>query len=181
MKVILTEKVRALGDVGEIVNVRPGLARNFLIPQGKAIFADERHKAQIGHINKMLERKVAQAESAAQAIKTKLEGLTLELTRKGGAPGKLFGAVTTTDLAYELEKKGIDVERRLLVLERPIKAPGNYHVKAKLFKGVEAHFTVKVEMEFIATQDKVEKKKEKQKEDPEKQDEKRPSGPPKDA
>ncbi len=146
MQVILTEKVPTLGNVGEIVNVRPGHARNFLIPGGKAIIADRGNMAQLKHVEKMLARKVATEKSAAEAVKEQLDGLAIELTRKAGVSGKLFGAVTTNELSKELAKREIEVERRLLSCDRPIKSLGTYQVKVKLFaKEVEALFTVKIE------------------------------------
>ena len=145
MKVILVEKVPTLGNVGDVVNVRAGHARNFLIPNKKAIIADESNRSQLNHLNRMLAQKVTKEQQEAEKVKEKLDGLTLQLNKKVGGSGKLFGTVTTTDLARELEKLGLDVERRLLVVENPIKSLGDHSVKAKLFKDVVATFTVKVE------------------------------------
>ncbi len=147
MKVILTEKVSTLGSVGEIVNVKPGYARNFLIPNSKAIVADQSNQAQLNHMDKMLAKKVTEEKTSAESIKAKLDGLSLELIKKVGASGKLFGTVTTNDLSKELAAKDIVIERRLLVVDKPIKALGTYSIKAKLFKDVEANFTVKVEID----------------------------------
>jgi len=147
MKVILTEKVSSLGNVGEVVNVSAGHARNFLIPNNKAVLADESNKAQMNHYNKMLAKKVGEEKSAAEGLKGKLEGLKLDLIKKVGSNGKLFGAVTTTELSKILADKGIEVEKRVLSVDNPIKAVGTYSVKAKLFSGVEAEFSVKVDMD----------------------------------
>lgn len=147
MKVILTEKVPTLGNVGEIVNVSPGYARNYLIPNRFAVLADSGNKAQLDHYNKMLAKKVAEEKTSAQALAKKLNGLNLQLIKKVGANGKLFGTVTTSELAKELETKEISVERRTLILDNPIKALGSYNVKAKLFSGVEAEFSVSVEID----------------------------------
>lgn len=147
MKVILTEKVSSLGNVGEVVNVSAGHARNFLIPNNKAVLADESNKAQMNHYNKMLAKKVGEEKSAAESLKGKLEGLKLDLIKKVGSNGKLFGAVTTTELSKILADKGIEVEKRVLSVDNPIKAVGAYTVKAKLFSGVEAEFSVKVDMD----------------------------------
>ena len=147
MKVILTEKVPTLGNVGEIVNVSPGYARNYLIPNRFAVLADSGNKAQLDHYNKMLAKKVAEEKGAAEAVAKKLSGLSLELIKKVGANGKLFGTVTTGDLVKELEGKEISLERRTLIIEKPIKALGTYNVKAKLFSGVEAEFSVKVDID----------------------------------
>ncbi|MCF8059670.1 MAG: 50S ribosomal protein L9 [Bacteriovoracaceae bacterium] len=147
MKVILTEKVASLGNVGEVVNVSAGHARNFLIPNNKAVLADDANKAQMSHYNKMLAKKVGEEKSAAEAIKTKLDGLSIELIKKVGSNGRLFGTVTTTELSSILAEKGIEVEKRVLSVDNPIKALGSYTVKAKLFSGVEAEFGVKVDID----------------------------------
>lgn len=147
MKVILTEKVPSLGNVGEVVNVSAGHARNFLIPNQKAVLADESNKAQMNHMNKMLAKRVGAEKSAADAVAKKLNGMNIDLIKKVGANGKLFGAVTTAELSKILAEKGIEVEKRVLSVDNPIKSVGSYTVKAKLFSGVEAEFSVKVEMD----------------------------------
>ena len=147
MKVILTERVSSLGNVGEVVNVSAGYARNFLIPGDKAVLADESNKAQMEHYQKMLGKKVTEEKTAAESIKKKLDGLQLDLIKKVGNNGKLFGAVTTAELSKELAEKGIEVEKRVITLETPIKATGLFNAKAKLFSGVEAEFSIKVDMD----------------------------------
>ncbi|MCR9205258.1 MAG: 50S ribosomal protein L9 [Halobacteriovoraceae bacterium] len=147
MKVILTEKVASLGNVGEVVNVSAGHARNFLFPQNKAVLADESNKAQMEHYNKMLGKKVAEEKGAAESIKKKLDGLSMDLVRKVGSNGKLFGAITTAELTRLLAEKGVEIEKRILTVDYPIKSVGSYNVTAKLFQGVEAAFSVKVEMD----------------------------------
>lgn len=147
MKVILTEKVASLGNVGEVVNVSAGHARNFLIPNNKAVLADGSNKAQMEHYNKMLAKKVAEEKSEAEAVAKKLNGMNIELIKKVGANGRLFGTVTTTELSKILAEKGIELEKRVLTVDNPIKAVGTYNVKAKLFSGVESEFVVKVDMD----------------------------------
>lgn len=147
MKVILTEKVKALGNVGDVVNVSAGFARNFLIPNGNAVVADESNKKQLDHTQKMLAKKVSEEKATAEATAKKLGAIKLELIKKVGANGKLFGSITTAELSKELETQGVDIERRVLVLDNPIKAVGSYTVKAKLFSGVETKFTVEVKQD----------------------------------
>lgn len=144
MKVILTEKVKALGTIGEIVNVSAGYARNFLFPRRLAMLADERNANMVKDKQKALAKKIAVEKDAAEAIKKKLEGLTVELIKKVGANGRLFGAVTSADIAKELEKQGVQVERRLITIEGSVKSLGTYDAKAKLFNDVVASFKVKV-------------------------------------
>ena len=144
MKVILTEKVPTLGNIGEIVNVSAGYARNFLVPNRFAMVADDANKKLLAAQQKALASKMKAQKDAALEIKKKLEGVTLELIKKVGASGKLFGTVTNAELSKELETKGFDVERRLIHLESPIKGLGTFNAKAKLFQDVEAVFKVKV-------------------------------------
>lgn len=147
MKVILTENVKSLGNVGEIVNVSPGYARNSLIPARKAILADDSNKKQMADMEKMLAKRVAEQKAAAEEVAKKLSGSTVTLIKKVGGNGSLFGTVTNTEVAKELDKQGISIERRLIHIDTPIKALGTFEIKAKVFKGVEATFNVKVEID----------------------------------
>lgn len=144
MKVILTEKVKALGTIGEIVNVTAGFARNYLFPKKFAILADDKNSNVLKDKQKALAKKIGVEKAQAEAVKKKLEGITVELIKKVGANGRLFGAVTSQEIAKELEKHGVSVERRLLSFDGSIKALGTYDVKAKLFNDVVATFKLKV-------------------------------------
>lgn len=144
MKVILTEKVKALGTIGEIVNVSAGYARNFLFPRKLAILADEKNSNVLKDKQKALAKKIAAEKAEAEAQKKKIDGITIELIKKVGANGRLFGAVTTQEIAKELEKQGVSVERRLISVDGSIKALGTYDVKVKLFHDVTATFKLKV-------------------------------------
>lgn len=147
MKVILTNKVKSLGNIGEIVNVSQGYARNFLIPNKMAKLADEGNSKQMADYQKMLAKKVAEEKAAAEEVAGKLKNVAISLVKKVGGNGTLFGTVTNTELSKELEKLGIHVERRLINVDTPIKNLGEYEISAKLFKGVEATFKVKVEID----------------------------------
>ena len=144
MKVILTEKVKALGTIGEIVNVSAGFARNFLFPQKLAVLADEKNSNVLKDKQKALAKKIAAEKAGAEAVKKKIDGVTVELIKKVGANGRLFGAVTSQEIVKELEKLGVSVERRLLAFDGSIKSLGTYEVKAKLFNDVTATFNLKV-------------------------------------
>ena len=144
MKVILTDKVKSLGTIGEIVNVSAGYARNFLFPRQLAVLADEKNSNVLKDKQKALAKKVAAEKDAALDIKKKIEGLTVELIKKVGTNGRLFGAVTTQEIAKELEKHGVHLERRLLQVDGSIKTLGTFDVKAKIFHDVVANFKVKV-------------------------------------
>jgi large subunit ribosomal protein L9 len=147
MKVILTEKVPTLGNIGEIVNVSAGHARNYLVPNGFAMVADDSNKKLLAAQQKSLAKKIKGQKDAALELKKKIEGTTIELIKKVGASGKLFGTVTNAELSKELENRGIEVERRLIHLESPIKGLGTFNAKAKIFQDVEATFKVKVSID----------------------------------
>jgi large subunit ribosomal protein L9 len=147
MKVILTDRVKTLGNTGEVVNVSEGYARNFLIPNKLAKLADEGNSKQMADYQKMLAKKVAEEKSAAEATAKEINKLSISLTKKVGGNGKLFGTVTNTELAKELEKHNIVVERRLISVDTPIKSLGDFEVPVKLFKDVEATLKVKVEID----------------------------------
>src|SRR4051812_43174746 len=127
MKVILTEKVKALGTIGEIVNVSAGFARNYLLPRKFAVLLDEKNANVLKDKQKALAKKISGEKTAAEAVKKKLEGQTVELIKKVGTNGRLFGAVTSQDLAREVEKKlGVQIERRLFQFDGSIKSLGTY-------------------------------------------------------
>ncbi len=148
MKIILTEKVAHLGNTGDIVNVASGYGRNYLIPQQLGMIANDANQKELANHQKRLASKVAAERGEAEGIKKQIEGLTIDLIKKVGNNGKLFGSVTNTELASELKKlKDIDLERRLIVIDTPIKAMGTFEVKAKLFTEVVATFNVKVTMD----------------------------------
>ncbi|MBP9681129.1 MAG: 50S ribosomal protein L9 [Bacteriovorax sp.] len=147
MKVILTEKVPTLGNIGEIVNVSAGHARNYLVPNGFAMVADEGNKNLLAAQQKSLAKKIQGQKDVALELKKKIEGTTVELIKKVGASGKLFGTVTNAELSKELESLGVVVERRLIHLESPIKGLGVFNAKAKIFQDVEATFKVKVSID----------------------------------
>ena len=147
MKVILTEKVPSLGNIGEIVNVSAGHARNYLVPNGYAMVADDSNKKLLAAQQKSLGKKIQAQKDAALEIKKKIEGMTLDLIKKVGASGKLFGTVTNAELSKELEARGVTVERRLIHLDSPIKGLGIFTAKAKIFQDIEATFKIKVSID----------------------------------
>ena len=144
MKVILIERVSTLGNVGEIVNVSAGYARNFLFPKRLAKLADLANTKILTHQKNILAKKIEAEKKEFVELKKKVDVVSIELTKRVGANGKLFGTVTTTELAKELEKLGLNIDRRQIVIENQIKGLGVYDVKVKLFTGVDASFKVKV-------------------------------------
>lgn len=147
MKIILTEKVNTLGNIGEVVNVSQGFGRNYLIPNKLAVLADESNKKQLENQKRALGKKIAGEKAAAVALKGQIDKLSLDLVKRVGANGKLFGTVTNADLAKELEAKGIVVERRMITVDNPIKSVGKYVAKVKLFADVDASFNISVTMD----------------------------------
>ena len=146
MKVILTENVKLVGDIGEIVNVSPGHARNFLFPRRLAVFADESNKKTLENQKRALSRKIEEERTKAFEVKKKFDGLEIELVKKVGANGKLFGTITSRELSKELRERGIDLEKRLISIETPIKSIGTFNIKAKIFEDIMGEFQVKIKM-----------------------------------
>jgi large subunit ribosomal protein L9 len=148
MKVILKENVKSLGNIGEILNVSAGYARNFLLPRKLAIVADESNTRIINDFKKALNKKLAQEKAVAEGIKSKVNGISITLMKRVGGSGKLFGSITTADIAAELKKvAGVELEKRTLSVDRAVKQLGTYEVKAKIFGDVEAKFTLKIEID----------------------------------
>lgn len=145
MQIILLEKVANLGTLGDVVKVKDGYARNYLIPQGKAKRATQSNMAAFEAKRAELEKAQAEKLAEAQAIATKLEGLMLQIARKAGMDGRLFGSVTNIDIAEALEGQGFKVERSTIRMpEGPIKAIGDVQVDIALHHDVVVPVTVSV-------------------------------------
>ncbi len=145
MEIILIEKVANLGQLGDIVRVKDGYARNFLIPQGKAKRATAANMAEFEARRAELEKIQAEKLAEAQARAEKLEGFMLQITRKAGVDGKLFGSVTNADIAEALTEQGSAVSKAEVRLpEGPLKAIGDYPVTLSLHTDVTINITVSV-------------------------------------
>ena len=145
MQIILMERVVNLGGLGDVVKVKDGYARNFLIPQGKAKRATEANRKIFEEKRAELERVQAEAIAAAQAQVEKLEGLMVQITRKTGVDGRLFGSVSTHDIAEALAAQGFQVEKSAIRLpEGPLKTIGDTPVQIALHTDVVATVTVSV-------------------------------------
>lgn len=145
MQIILMEKVVNLGNLGDEVKVKDGYARNYLIPQGKAKRATEANRKVFELKRAELEKIQAEQLAAAQALAAKLDGLMLQITRKTGIDGRLFGSVTHIDIAEALQAQGITVERSTIRLpEGPLKTIGDTPVSIALRSDVVANITVSV-------------------------------------
>ncbi len=144
VQVILNEDVPNLGRTGDVVKVRAGYARNYLLPRKLASEADEKNIRAFEHQKGIAMRKREAQRIAAMSAKERIEAITLTVEARAGEEGKLFGSVTNIDLERALREKGFAIERRKIVLPEPIKAVGDYNVPIKLEAEVEASLKVVV-------------------------------------
>lgn len=144
MKVILKENVDGLGLIGDVVNVKPGYARNYLLPKGFALQADSAGMKELEHQKRQLEFKRQKAAADAEALKARIESLSFAFVERAGEEGKLFGSVTNMDLEAKLQEAGVEIDRRKIQLAEPIKTVGEHSVSIKLDAGVVAEITVAV-------------------------------------
>jgi len=142
MLVILQQDVPKLGNVGDIIKVRDGYGRNFLVPRGLAVIADERNVRRLEHQKRMAAAKATKELSKAQALADQLVANAVTIRRQAGEDGKLFGAVTNRDVADAFATDGFELDRRQIQLEEPIKTLGMFNIPVKLDRGI--HATIKV-------------------------------------
>lgn len=147
MKVILIQDMDALGLEGEIVNVADGYARNYLIPKEFALKANEQNIKLMETRSKKIEIKRLKAKEDAEKVKDKMTDMVITISQKAGEEEKLYGSVTSMDIATHLEKQGITIDRRKLALDKPIKTLGEFDVTVKLYPGVTVSIKVVVEPE----------------------------------
>jgi len=146
MEIILLQKVDNVGGIGDLVRVKSGYARNYLIPQGKATLATPENKAKFESRRAELEAKAAAELAAAQARAKKLEGLVLKIEMQAGAEGKLFGSVGTVDIAEEIGKRGIEIERSEIRLhDGPLRLVGDHQIELHLHTDVNVEIKVVIE------------------------------------
>jgi large subunit ribosomal protein L9 len=144
MKLILKENVDNLGHIGDIVKVAPGYARNYLLPKGFAIEATEKNAKALEHAKRHLEYKKNRVLEAAKQVAGKIEALVLSIAHQAGADDRLFGSVTNMELAELLKAQGVEVDRKRIVLDEPIKQVGEYTAIVKLHPEVSATLKVTV-------------------------------------
>lgn len=147
MKVILREDVYNLGKSGELVTVKEGYARNFLLPRGLALLASNANVRHLEHEKQVIELRQQKLKGAAQEEARKLSGIKVTIKRKVGEQDKLFGSVTALDIAEALAAAGQKVDRRHIHLPEPIKAIGSFPVEIRLHRDVTAKLDVNVEGE----------------------------------
>jgi large subunit ribosomal protein L9 len=138
MQVILTQDVNNLGKAGELVSVKPGFGRNYLIPNGMAVSASVQNQQRLDHDKAVIARKVAKERAGAQSIADRLNGMTLQFERLVGDDEKMFGSVGARDIAEQLKRANVEIDHRWVQLDQPVKAVGKYEVPVKLAAGVSA-------------------------------------------
>ena len=147
MEVILMESIPELGAIGEVVKVKNGYGRNFLIPQKKAIRATTRNIKRLQHEKQLAQHQVQKVQMNAEALKEKIASLTCVVKKASGETGKLFGSVTSMDIEAFLNESGVPISKKQVVLGEPIKSVGTFEVPVKLMEGVSATLKVDVQAE----------------------------------
>lgn len=144
MEVILQENVSNLGFVGDVVKVKPGYARNFLVPKKLALPATRHMVKLFEHKKKQLEVKKAHKKTEAEELKKRVEAVKVSLEHLATEGGKLFGAVSVTEILEQLNAQGLEIDRSLLLVPHPIRSTGSHKVEVKLYRDVSAFVTVEV-------------------------------------
>jgi large subunit ribosomal protein L9 len=147
MKLILREDVENLGKGGDLVEVKPGYGRNYLLPRGLAMVANPRNVRELEHQKKIAEAKAAKLKASAEAIAKRLADTPVTLKRKVGEQDKLYGSVTALDIVEALAARGLQLDRRTIDLAEPLKTVGDFEVPVKLHREVVGKAKVKVEAE----------------------------------
>ena len=147
MQVILLENVPSLGKAGDLVKVSDGYGRNYLIPQKKAVFATEKSLKVIEHQKRQVQQRMEKTKKDAEKMAQQIEKLSCTFTKAVGESGKVFGSVTSMDIENYLKENGMEVDRKKISLEEPIKNLGMFTVPIKLHPEVAAHLKVWVVQE----------------------------------
>ena len=147
VKLILRESVHGLGEAGDLVTVKPGFARNFLLPEGKAILATEGNVRELEHKQRVVAAKVAKERKEQTALRDRIQAVTLAVAARAGEEGKLFGSVTSAQIAELLAAQGVEVDRRRIQLDEPIKEIGEHAVEIRLQRDLVARVKVVVTAE----------------------------------
>ena len=142
MKIILKEDVKGLGKLGEIVEVSNGYSRNYLLPHKKAIEATAHNIKAVEHKKKELEEKMKQSLHEVEALSKKMSEMSVTVARQVGEGEKMFGSVTNADIAEAIGKEGITVDKHQIILEKPIKELGLFHIPVKLHPEISAEIKV---------------------------------------
>jgi large subunit ribosomal protein L9 len=144
MKVILKEDVKNIGSMGQIVDVADGFARNYLVPRGLAVDANVKNVKASEHAQKVIGEKARKIKNQAQDLSAKISAMRIVIKAKAGEEGKLFGSVTTMDIADQMKGEGFEIDKKKIVLEEPIKRLGTYSVTVRIHPEVTAQVGVEV-------------------------------------
>ncbi|HOP64852.1 MAG TPA: 50S ribosomal protein L9 [Spirochaetota bacterium] len=144
MKVILQKDIANLGDAGDIKEVAEGYARNYLIPKNLVIVANESSKKAMEHQNKLIKIKKEKRKKTSETLAESMKGIELVIPAQVGEEGKLFGSITSMDIARGLAEKGFEVDKRKILLENPIKQEGEFEITVKLDEGLNTIVKVSV-------------------------------------
>lgn len=144
MKVILKETIESLGIIGSEVDVAVGYARNYLLPQGKAVLNTPENRRMLEQERAKVELQIAKEKELAKQMAARLEGVSCTIAAKVAEEDKLYGSVGVHDILEALEKQDIKVEKRMILLADPIKSTGSFQVPIRVYKGVEPEITVEV-------------------------------------
>jgi len=144
MNVILKEDIKNLGKMGDVVTVKDGYARNFLLPKNFAVEANEKNVKAFEHMKRQILDRARKIKTDAEAMAAKFAGKIIVISAKAGEEGKLFGSVTTADIADALKKEGLEIDKKKIHLEEPIRRLGTFTVSVKVHPEVSADLTVQV-------------------------------------
>lgn len=144
MQIILKDDVKDLGRIGDVVNVKDGYARNFLIPKGLAVEANPKNIKALEHEKRKIQEIAKKAKTAAEDLASRVSGTTVTIKAKAGEEDKLFGSVTAMDIAEALKKEGIDIDKKKIIIDEPIKRLGSYTVNVKIHHDISAQLNVQV-------------------------------------
>jgi len=144
MKVILTETINSLGIIGSEVDVAKGYARNYLLPQKKAVPATPEHRKMLAQDKARFELQIAKEKKIAEELAEKLEGVSITVPAKVSEENRLYGSVGFRDIIEALEKEGITVEKRMVLLTEPIKELGTFQIPIRVYKDVEPEITLEI-------------------------------------
>jgi large subunit ribosomal protein L9 len=147
MKVILRDDVKNVGRMGQVVNVADGYARNYLVPRGFAIEANTKNIKSLEHEKRIIGEKAKKIKNSAQDLANKISTITLTIKANAGEEGKLFGSVTTMDIAELLKNEGIEIDKKKISLDEPIKRLGSYSVNVKIHPEISVQLAVEVVQE----------------------------------
>ena len=147
VQVILRDDVANLGKIGDVVRVKPGYARNFLIPRGLAVDANPKNLRVLEHQKRVIAAKAEREHKTAEAVARRVQGIKLTVRARAGEEGRLFGSVTNMDIERLLAEKGVQVDRRRIAIDEPIKQVGTYTITVQIGRAVRAAVELTVEPE----------------------------------